>query len=549
MSVENQSSPQHLPARPEGFLAAYVWFILKNLIGWLLILMAFIVGPAVPGPGGIPLFLIGFALVSFPGKRRLTTRVLRGKRVRPRWRRFLLTCALTALILPAIGLLAIAKHYQQWIGERVPGQGGVVAVYMAGVLLVWLLMRISPSLLNVLLRGMPRARRFIRPWLRHRGIRLLPPRRRQRPLEERREQPEALMDEILEIHERHHDRAKAAWKWLKPWLRRLAGVLLMAVIFYFMFRPIILHWTDVRPRINQTSTLRFVLAAGMFALGSCVVRVTSWRIILRGLGHRLPAVVATRIWSASELARFLPGVIWQVAGRVYLSRPYGISGAVCSVSQVLELTILLLANILVGAACLFQFGTAFPPQARRAIFLIPILLVILHPRIFYPAMNWLLGRLHKPTIQRRLPGRVLVGLVLFAIVGLLWQTAAIWILTAPLLNLPASEWWLPGGIYCLAWSAGFTFGSVTPGGLGVREGAFVAMMSLVLPGSFHARFPDHDATLLFLSFLAILLRLWATAGELSLAAIAHLVDFHGALGHADAPGRQPLPQTQVVEGK
>jgi hypothetical protein len=41
-----------------------------------------VAGPLVPGPGGIPLFLIGFALISFPGKRRLTARVLRGKPVR-----------------------------------------------------------------------------------------------------------------------------------------------------------------------------------------------------------------------------------------------------------------------------------------------------------------------------------------------------------------------------------------------------------------------------------------------------------------------------------
>ena len=42
------------------------------------ILLSFVAGPLVPGPGGIPLFLIGFTLISFPGKRRLTARVLRG---------------------------------------------------------------------------------------------------------------------------------------------------------------------------------------------------------------------------------------------------------------------------------------------------------------------------------------------------------------------------------------------------------------------------------------------------------------------------------------
>src|SRR3954462_3812560 len=59
-------------------VSTWVWFILKNLIGWLLIIAAFPLGAMIPGPGGIPLFLIGFGLITFPGKRHLTARVLRG---------------------------------------------------------------------------------------------------------------------------------------------------------------------------------------------------------------------------------------------------------------------------------------------------------------------------------------------------------------------------------------------------------------------------------------------------------------------------------------
>src|SRR6185436_11852003 len=63
------------------FFTSYFWFIVKNVIGWIFILGSLPIGIALPGPGGIPLFLIGFALVTFPGKRRLTARVLRGRRM------------------------------------------------------------------------------------------------------------------------------------------------------------------------------------------------------------------------------------------------------------------------------------------------------------------------------------------------------------------------------------------------------------------------------------------------------------------------------------
>src|ERR1700722_18489121 len=61
------------------FFAGYAWLIVKNVIGWALILVSPAVGFTLPGPGGIPLLLIGFALITFPGKRKITARVLPGK--------------------------------------------------------------------------------------------------------------------------------------------------------------------------------------------------------------------------------------------------------------------------------------------------------------------------------------------------------------------------------------------------------------------------------------------------------------------------------------
>src|SRR5687768_4928245 len=71
-----------LPLRLRWSFFDYFWFVLKNVLGWIFILGSLPVGLAVPGPGGIPLFLIGFALVTFPGKRRITTHVMRGRAMR-----------------------------------------------------------------------------------------------------------------------------------------------------------------------------------------------------------------------------------------------------------------------------------------------------------------------------------------------------------------------------------------------------------------------------------------------------------------------------------
>jgi hypothetical protein len=175
-SAAGRDQDEQQAQRP--FFSSFYWLILKNVIGWLLILAALVAGPLVPGPGGIPLFLIGFALISFRGKRRLTARVLRGKPIRLNSKIFALVSVAIGFAAPAI-LLAIAHTRSRWrAGLWVGGSGGLVLIYAASVMLALLALRASPFAVNVLLRIVPRMRRRVRPWLRRHRIRLLPPRYR-----------------------------------------------------------------------------------------------------------------------------------------------------------------------------------------------------------------------------------------------------------------------------------------------------------------------------------------------------------------------------------
>jgi hypothetical protein len=62
-------------------------------------------------------------------------------------------------------------------------------------------------------------------------------------------------------------------------------------------------------------------------------------------------------------------------------------------------------------------------------------------------------------------------------------------------------------------------------------------MNVALPASVQSQLGNPDERKVILGFLSLLLRLWATTGELLLAAVAYLFDLRGALGRADAPGR------------
>jgi hypothetical protein len=184
-------------SRRERFFAGYLWFFLKNIIGWTLIVLSLVVGPLVPGPGGIPLFLVGFALISFPGKRRLTARVLRGRRVSLWSRPLPLVILGLALIAPGVALWIFGTRLQ-WL-PRVYARGplAVAGAYVVGVMAALAIALCAVGAANLILRFVPAVRRRARPWLRHHRIRLLPPRWRRRLPHEPGSGPHRLKDEIL----------------------------------------------------------------------------------------------------------------------------------------------------------------------------------------------------------------------------------------------------------------------------------------------------------------------------------------------------------------
>ena len=533
---------------PKWGIREWVWFLVNNIIGWLLIILAWPIGIAIPGPGGLPLFLIGFALITFPGKRHLTARVMRGIPVRRKSFAFRTTIAIIAIVLPAMVLIYLRYVTIPDIFKAMDRRRLVqMLLYISSVAVLWIFGLRSDRAINWVFRRIPRIRRKVRPWMRRKGMDLLPPRRR------RRLKSHFPDDGILEIHHRHQLRMWRTWKFFRVWGQRVLGLVITVAIFYWMLRPVYLEWDKVKEPLSKLNWWYFALGAVMFAMFLFMFRALSWWWILTKFGHRLPLAPATRIWSISELARYLPGMIWQVVGRVFLIKPYGVSGSVCSTSQVLELTIFLLTNLLVSLTCLIWLGIKTDRQLRPYFYtvmaLVPLLLVFLHPRVFYGIFDWVMLKLKKPAVEHRLRKRELFGLGIWAIVGLLWQSLAMWMVIHGPLQLQPTKWWVVAGAYCLAWSAGF-LAFWAPGGLGVREVVFMMAMNVALPAAVRHQFADRAVLSAFLAFLAVLLRLWVTSGELLLAAIGYMLDYkrQGTLnvGPNSADGYSPFDAQETA---
>ena len=133
-------------------------------------------------------------------------------------------------------------------------------------------------------------------------------------------------------------------------------------------------------------------------------------------------------------------------------------------------------------------------------YLSPLLLFLLHPKVFNTALRWLETRLGKENPSVDLSNRqslsiIALGLLFWAVTG-----AGFTALVASVRSIPGDFLWILPGAFSFSWAAG-SLVFVSPGGLGAREGALVLMLSPVLPTPIPA-------------IVAVLSRLWWTLADL-----------------------------------
>lgn len=547
----------------EKLVHQYFWFIFKNVFGWTLIISAPILGIAVPGPGGIPVFLIGFALVTFPGKRRLTTHVFRGRRLP------IETPLFTGLItffsvLVTLAVMWASWHYYDWIGRHIPlqayGLGDVaklIAVSALALPVTIVVTWVGLKLLNyILLRWVPPIRRFLRRYLRKYGVRLLPTRRKRIG----GDNVEMVHDEIIGLDETRRRQLQRKVKRLAPWGRRLTGVSLTVGVLFFVVEPVISEWSAVEARLGKIDLLRATAGVVLFAIGLLLFRTLAWRTVLAGFGESLPGKGAARVWSLGHLARYIPGRSYRVL-RMELARPYGVSGPQANVAQRLEGVVAFTAALAVGAAAFWWIAMRRLPDwaplwlALAAIGLAALAAV---PMFFYRIAPSDITRPHgRRAGGTRLGAGRLTFLLAWEVLGVLWQSLAIWLLIGKPLSADGA-WMAVAGAWALGWAAGH-LATWAPGGIGVREVVLVGCLGVLLPVSLREQmretfgpasaflttgfgdlitlntsdlFQPHawqDVWWAFLFFLALLLRLATTAAEFLYASLATALDWNSVI--------------------
>ena len=295
----------------------------------------------------------------------------------------------------------------------------------------------------------------------------------------------------------------------KKLLIKSGQVVIILLIFYFLIKSLISNWNQVKDFDWQFDypllIISFVLQ--IMAL-SWLVKI--WGGVLRHTGSSVSYFKLFKVWFFSNLGRYLPGKVWQFLGMVYLLEKRGVPKRNSFSTAILAQSFsvisgLLIAFLFLGVNLYSQFLSRNPGMVIVIVlFVLSVLVIVCYPKLLEKILNLGLGILKREKISLDITSKdVIIYLLGYSVSWLLFGLAFLIFIKA---MAQASFGMYPGltGAFAFSVNVGF-LALFVPGGIGVREGILVLLLSSLFPDLF----PVPVATL-----ISLLARLWVTVAEL-----------------------------------
>ncbi|HZQ10107.1 MAG TPA: lysylphosphatidylglycerol synthase transmembrane domain-containing protein [Anaerolineae bacterium] len=288
--------------------------------------------------------------------------------------------------------------------------------------------------------------------------------------------------------------------------RRALGWGLALVILIFLIRTLWSSWDQVA---QSGFTFQFNLPLLILSLVLLVpgrsFGVEAWRRILRALGDSISFRFAIYAWFVSNLARFIPGNVWQVAAMMMLTENAGVSKLNVVLSQAVYAVIALSVAALYGLT-LLPLPASDAPLIALAFGALIVLFAL--PAVFQWMVKVSTRLLRIVRRNQTIPEPRVIhttfwqGLIPPLCSFLFWSIngLAFWLFVRSITDISIET--IPAfiGMNAAAYFIGYV-SFITPSGLGFRE----ASLALFL-GAF---FPAPVAVA-----IAFLTRVWSIAGEM-----------------------------------
>ncbi len=272
----------------------------------------------------------------------------------------------------------------------------------------------------------------------------------------------------------------------KRHLKYLTGIikiLLFSAVIWFVISNISGNIDKLKDTDFSSYDPVYMFMAVLTVFISLIYPVFVWKFLIGSLGGKINTLPALKIWFVSNLGRYIPGKVLQLAGLVYFSAAEGVSKnkAVQSVlySQIASNGL----GLLMGLSLLFikSSGGRFPNTYHITIILTAVFFFVLwFPSFFLRSSNYFLSKFNREKIDNSLSKRNYILFILFQTVNWVLMSFTFIILVNSYTSLsiirnPEVLFILP-----ISWTLGL-IAFFAPGGIGVREGAMSFWLSGFIP--------------------------------------------------------------------
>ncbi len=228
------------------------------------------------------------------------------------------------------------------------------------------------------------------------------------------------------------------------------------------------QWGTVRRDLARLPIADGV-AAVLLSVGANITAMAGWRTLLADLGSPLPLLPAVNVYSLSQLGKYVPGSVWPVLAQMELGRAFAVPRLRMATAFFLALLASLVSATATGGLLVFT-----SPGWGRAFVLLPLVLLLMHPRLLVP-LTRLLGRVLRRPALTEPPS--LLG-VTRALGWFVLQWLFLGVATALMAHGLGASVSLTRSIaaVALSWAAGLVV-IIAPAGAGVREGVLTYLLA------------------------------------------------------------------------
>ncbi|WP_438444816.1 lysylphosphatidylglycerol synthase transmembrane domain-containing protein [Gorillibacterium sp. sgz5001074] len=283
-------------------------------------------------------------------------------------------------------------------------------------------------------------------------------------------------------------------------------IAVLGATVYFMVTNLNMNLMDIAKYLLNAQSF-FYLALSIFVV-FLSVQAWIWVQILNDSERQLSSYRGLVIYMTSQFAKYLPGGFWNLVGRVYLTSKHGVVLGTQMTAILYENMMLGIVSAIYGIILLYTFHFIFLPMLLGLAVLLPL------SYYFYePVRSTTQKLIHKVSKKFRgmelsLPRERFYLYLSYYFLSHLLQGCAFWLLlrTFGVENIGIVT---ASGIFAVSWLIGLI--SPLPGGIGIREGALVFLLSFQVPVQVATQ-------------ISIITRIWNVMGELVLFTLLNSID-------------------------